>query len=599
MSGDPEVRARRIAEEITDPDRTRPVVAVSVAADRTSPLVDVEELRARLGDAATVHLLRTGEETWALKRLLPRGHDVFGDAVRVWRPGNLGAQDHPLLLLHDGPAPAELLTWVAGLVGGSGHEHGAVVTSVSDEGALLRLPDGRPVTVAAHQVTRLDVPVAHVLRPAQRVRVLVTDDLGGGETLRGTLVPFEPDPATRLRSEYVAGDVVLARVIAAGPRTARVELLPGLVTEVPSTSLAETSGPGAPVVAVELLGLGEPGEPAARVSVRAVPERAWLAQAASLLPDGPPWLAPPEPAEVQALPPLTDDHWDGAANARRSWSEAAPPDEEDLAGLVRRADVAHEDLRLIVGGLDDTLAGMRARAAELRHQLELDLVEVRERVLRTVEAERDALEGSTAEALAQARAEIDRLRARLAEATGEGDSLRSEVDDLRRSEERHRAELARAHRASRAARDRVRSLQRELDSYVPAEERFRNAVRTSWLRHTTKADRERFPWRDPRIGPSFLASLEEIEGVSLDRVADVCAEVVSGRARTRPGLQVHALRSSAGGGSAQLVRDDGARAFRASLQVRSAAARRLHYWVLPDGTVELARIGYHDDFSIS
>jgi hypothetical protein len=30
----------------------------------------------------------------------------------------------------------------------------------------------------------------------------------------------------------------------------------------------------------------------------------------------------------------------------------------------------------------------------------------------------------------------------------------------------------------------------------------------------------------------------------------------------------------------------------------TAAARRLHYWRLPGGRVELAKIVYHDDFSI-
>ena len=61
---------------------------------------------------------------------------------------------------------------------------------------------------------------------------------------------------------------------------------------------------------------------------------------------------------------------------------------------------------------------------------------------------------------------------------------------------------------------------------------------------------------------------------------------------------VHPLRAARSAGSPQKVRADGARAFRVSLQSRTAAARRLHYWELGDGRVELARIGYHDDFTI-
>jgi hypothetical protein len=86
--------------------------------------------------------------------------------------------------------------------------------------------------------------------------------------------------------------------------------------------------------------------------------------------------------------------------------------------------------------------------------------------------------------------------------------------------------------------------------------------------------------------------------VSRERVIDTCAHVASGRAADIPGLELHALRSSDGGGTPQRVRADGARAWRCSLQANTAAARRLHFWRMPDGGIELAKIVYHDDFSI-
>lgn len=39
-------------------------------------------------------------------------------------------------------------------------------------------------------------------------------------------------------------------------------------------------------------------------------------------------------------------------------------------------------------------------------------------------------------------------------------------------------------------------------------------------------------------------------------------------------------------------------AWRASLQVNTPSARRIHYWVLPSGRVDLARVSTHDDFTI-
>ncbi|MGF9755062.1 hypothetical protein AAII07_07655 [Microvirga sp. 0TCS3.31] len=46
------------------------------------------------------------------------------------------------------------------------------------------------------------------------------------------------------------------------------------------------------------------------------------------------------------------------------------------------------------------------------------------------------------------------------------------------------------------------------------------------------------------------------------------------------------------------MRKDGARAWRVSLQSNTRAARGLHYWVLSDGSIELAKVGVHDDLTI-
>lgn len=58
------------------------------------------------------------------------------------------------------------------------------------------------------------------------------------------------------------------------------------------------------------------------------------------------------------------------------------------------------------------------------------------------------------------------------------------------------------------------------------------------------------------------------------------------------------LRINEAGDSPQRVSDDGARADRVSLQVNTPSARRLHFWRLPDGHIELSKVGVHDDLSI-
>ena len=89
-----------------------------------------------------------------------------------------------------------------------------------------------------------------------------------------------------------------------------------------------------------------------------------------------------------------------------------------------------------------------------------------------------------------------------------------------------------------------------------------------------------------------------MQGISRGKIVDACAHVASGRAAEIPGLELHPLRESEAGGAPQRTRDDGAKAWRCSLQAGSPAARRLHYWQLPDGRVELANVVYHEDFSI-
>ena len=53
---------------------------------------------------------------------------------------------------------------------------------------------------------------------------------------------------------------------------------------------------------------------------------------------------------------------------------------------------------------------------------------------------------------------------------------------------------------------------------------------------------------------------------------------------------------SAGADTAQRVREDGSKCFRAAIEQNVASARRLHFWRLPDGSIELSRVVVHDDF---
>ena len=103
------------------------------------------------------------------------------------------------------------------------------------------------------------------------------------------------------------------------------------------------------------------------------------------------------------------------------------------------------------------------------------------------------------------------------------------------------------------------------------------------------------------VGLVFLESARTLSGVSPEKILEVCAHVVSGRAASLPGLALHPLREGPGGSDQRVRGSDGAKAWRCSLQTKTPSARRLHFWSVPGSSgpvIELASVGLHDDLSI-
>jgi hypothetical protein len=191
----------------------------------------------------------------------------------------------------------------------------------------------------------------------------------------------------------------------------------------------------------------------------------------------------------------------------------------------------------------------------------------------------------------QVELEVDRLLGRVGELT----------ERLERSERRAEQQAT----ALRKARQEAARLRRRLGDagvevpedryFLDDEEQLRFEVLAEWARAIPAAEKAGRPLADYTLGPRFLASLTEVEGVSHDRVVWTLVMVLTGLAPEMNGLQVHRLRSGAGGDDPVRPRDDGAMCWRVSLQVNTPSARRLHYWKLPGGAYELSRVVLHDD----
>ena len=187
-----------------------------------------------------------------------------------------------------------------------------------------------------------------------------------------------------------------------------------------------------------------------------------------------------------------------------------------------------------------------------------------------------------------------------ASADRHADGARHELTRAVKAARRQKQDQA---RELRAYRDRIAHLESQLRGtgrYDDAEQQFRHEVRLAWEASCVGNDRDTWPLsQDYLVGAFFLSSLEALAGIARAKVVEVCAEVLCGRAATQVGREVHPLRTAEAGDAPQRLREDAAKAFRASLQVSTPSARRLHYWRLPDGRLELSKVGVHDDLTIT
>jgi S1 RNA binding domain len=627
----------RLADEIQATGRDDAIVCVTVPSWASTPLVDTAALAESLDGLARVYVVRTGELSWELTGLLPPSLDVYGGALRLWWPFGETSPDpleHPLFFVHDrGQSDKTIARIVAcfqerGLLESDrppvGTESGAVIDYIRPGRVEMTLTGGALAYAEARQLTRARrIAPAQVVRPGQVVRVEVIRG-DPGPRVPVTLLPFEPDPWDRLLADYREGMVVEGVVKELRNYGAMLELLPGVRGLLHNSQItgewthADEHVEVGEAIFVRIVRI-ERDEEKIDLSLLGIPDDFEAEPLISIYPDGPPWL--PDAAEeseavwvassTQPVAPTPESEPAVPVEVAEPEPDVEPEADvepevgatvTDEAGSLEEAILSGRELQREIGttfaGVQRRMDELRAEARQLLQTLVRDLAEARLRVLEFAEEETAELVGSTEAELVRARDEVESLRERLAAAEEDRRELLQRVKDQR---ERLSVVGTRAQRLGKelaVERARADQLEEEIAAAVDPDERFTGQVRRAWEASTTPSDRHRYPWREPVVGPDFLDSLERVHGVSRERVVEVCAHVVSGRAAEISGLELHQLRSSESGDASQLRRRDGAVAWRASLQVSTPAARRLHYWELPGGGVELAKIVYHDDFTI-
>ncbi|WP_142206739.1 hypothetical protein [Subtercola boreus] len=132
--------------------------------------------------------------------------------------------------------------------------------------------------------------------------------------------------------------------------------------------------------------------------------------------------------------------------------------------------------------------------------------------------------------------------------------------------------------------------------FASNEEWVRHEITMAWMRRFSPEDRLSQPLAGFIIGPEFGASVRALPCHLQAKVWRCAVDVATGRWRTCPALAAHPLRATAAAHAPDVVRAaDGARCMRVSVEAHTPAARRMHFWLMTDGTVEFSRVVPHDN----
>jgi hypothetical protein len=593
--------AASLADALNGDGRRRPVVVVTIPTGREEPWIDVDEIAREAGDLAEVYLMPTGPFTWEFSNRMAEGTQVYGGAGRVYPVGHEWASDlskSPLRFAFnaaDGErATQHLISDLFRMAAAAGllddlrthalRETDGVVKMTVAGRALVDI-GGRFPAAIAEELTVEGVPIECILRRGQRVTGWYD-----AETNRLDVTKFLRTGPEALAG-YNVGDVVLTKVanVRAGraeltlyPKTATaavvVTVLRADVTTNPADDLTTLMTPGE-VIPARVTATG----PAWAVVLNDVDDDEAVVDAPSLLDGGPAWLV--EEAETaEAAPPraLTSVPLPMPAPSPRQPPEPLPQQPATAAVAVTppRPSPAMLDKGRSGAGTGPVTAPGAARPPESTRALLLKI------------------DGLTAE-VANLKRDMQRLQDELLAGIDEREQLRYLLDQAERNANRAENDL----RTTRA-RLRKASTARPVvaagggPQFADAEQGFRYLVLTQWATRTLPAEQLARPLGEYILGPRFLDSLERLEGIKEAKVADVVFEIVTGLAAQLPSREVHHLRTGPGGDDPVRVREDGAVAWRASLQINTPSARRIHYWVLPGSPIEFARVATHDDFEI-
>lgn len=545
--------------------RTWPVVALTTERGSNGLRIEPTELSRSLGSRAQVVALVTGDATWALSEALPRRLDVYGGAARIWWPelsGDSDPYDHPLFFVDDGNIEYFVERIIAAIV--------------DDDPAAGRYGFWEPAP-RARDATSVElpqrVPEARLQRTVEQAIVI--------EIRRGRQVWVRVGPRIgRIAYTDEKMETFAARLHLGD----QVQVFQTAVDR-EGTNLFSTQGLGTAVI----------DQPRGRTT-------------------------PSERPQVAASPLLADP-WTRITQAYK------------IGDIVRARVYRIEDGYAIVellpgarvlvpkGEIDWTYVSDPREFLSLGDRVNVKLMDFDRDRRRGTASIRHGFSGSPLPAISLNEGEVPFLAddEPATKPRHDENALLLEVERLTDELDSALADRAELMKRLKSAQDLGTALKKELRSTedrasalesrvsgaldpLQSETAFLTGVRVEYARRFDEGDRANYPLQRMRVGRDFLRSLRTIDGIDMDKVIEVCAQVACGRAHELGGRSVHELRAGEAGSPGHVRASDGAKAWRCSLQEGTPSARRLHWWDIPGTagrTIEFANVVLHDDFSIT
>jgi len=590
-----------LVQSIRNRQRKNPICVVTVSADPGASRFSAPEIEEATNNLAHVYQIESGPLTRHLQDNLPENCHVFGGAARCYGVDFYSRQQLAVSRIFY-PTPEatreretqKLVGELWGMANSAGllqqanpqarAENGTVEAIFGSEVAMIKRLNGDRFSLRS-ELAFPGVPLDKVLSVGQTVTGFFN------EAEKTFALERQSYTLDNLREDYEFGAVTLGLVKSTTRQTAEVAIHPNLTFTVSKDEI--TGNPRDTVD--DLLHAGEVyafriyRDPQGRTRLKSndIDDDEEILPALALVPGGEPWLSEglgvlghlesPEPVflEERTLEGLELESEAGPEpELAVVETEAAPQTQSQpivpmANGVYRVQPVPAEKA---TPGLDAFTVSYYTKQIKTL-KLEVEKHKVR---LQTKQDEVNLLVGqynAKEKDLSQANERLTKLRSELSEAK----------KDLR------------AERANKLV-DPWDSLN-FFDDYG---DWFSYELNRVWIETYSPEDRRLMPLQPDnwKYGNDFFENFNPatFNSTLLRKILRTVLELVTGRGAA-DGTERHPLTDGHGGAQKVRAADD-ARAMRMYVEEVAASARRLHYWELTNGKVELAQISVHDDYTI-